>query len=136
MDYEQIFDQSFERCCTRKAPLPFFHDFYSRYIVSDSRVADAFRDTDMLQQEKVLEKSFYRLLVFYTTNNSDDYINHIAVRHNRHNLNINPQLYDLWLETLLDTVAEFDPLFDDSIELAWRLVFSPGITYMKYKYDH
>ncbi|MEH6471089.1 MAG: globin [Halopseudomonas sp.] len=136
MDYEQIFDQSFERCRHRTTPQPFFRSFYSRYLASDPQVAKIFKNTDMQQQEKMLEKSFYRLLTFYATNSSDDYIEHIAIRHNRNNLNITQNLYDLWLEELIKTVTEYDPLCDDNIELAWRLVFSPGITYMKYKYDH
>jgi len=136
MDYEQIFDQSFERCLNCKQPVPFFRSFYSRYLLADPRVAQAFHNTEMAKQETMLEKSFYRLLMFYTTNCTDDYIEHIAVRHNCQHLNISPELYDLWLTALLETVPEFDPLFDDNIELAWRLVLSPGITYMKFKYDH
>lgn len=136
MDYEQIFDLSFERCLNSKEPHSFFKCFYERFLAADPRVAQAFRNTDMAKQETMLEKSLYRLLVFYTTNSSDDYIETIAVRHNRQHLDITPDLYDLWLEKLLATVAEFDPLFDDNIELAWKLVLAPGITYMKHKYAH
>ncbi len=136
MDYEQIFDQSFERCHSGTDPQPFFESFYSRFIAADNRVAQLFHNSDMARQQTMLEKSFYRLLMFYTTNNADDYIEHIAVRHNRHNLNVSPDLYDLWLDKLLETVSEFDPQYDERIELAWRLVFSTGITYMKHKYSH
>lgn len=51
-------------------------------------------------------------------------------------LDIHPELYDLWLECLIETVAEFDDGFRDEVELAWRLVLSPGIVYMKFKYTH
>lgn len=136
MDYEEVFDQSFERCLHRKVLPSFFQCFYSRFFGADPRIAQAFRNTEMARQETMLEKSLYRLLMFYTTNSSDDYIEAIAIRHNRHNLDISPELYDLWLEKLLVTVAEFDPLFDDSIELAWKLVLAPGITYMKHKHAH
>lgn len=50
--------------------------------------------------------------------------------------NIKPYLYHLWFECLIDTVREFDPLFSDDVELAWRLTLSSGITYMKFGYDH
>lgn len=136
MDYEEIFDLSFERCRNSNIQKPFFESFYTGYIGADPRIANAFRSTDMENQQKMLEKSFYRLLTFYATNHADDYIKDIATRHNRSNHNITPDLYDIWLKKLLDTVAEYDPLFDDSIELAWRLVLSTGITYMKFKYDH
>lgn len=136
MDYEEVFDQSFERCLQRKLSLSFFQCFYRRFLGADPRIVQAFRNTDMAKQETMLEKSLYRLLMFYTTNSSDDYIEAIAIRHNHHHLDIHPDLYDLWLENLLATVAEYDPLFDDRIELAWKLVLAPGITYMKHKYAH
>ncbi|RDE25044.1 globin [Motiliproteus coralliicola] len=136
MDYEQLFDQSFERCRARDDLEPFFESFYNRYLQTDQRVAEVFANTDMARQQKMLEKSFYRLLIFYATNSADDYIEQIAVLHNRHHLNITPDLYDLWLQALIETVSEYDTEFDDSIELAWRLVLSTGITYMKFKYDH
>lgn len=136
MDYEQTFDQSLERCRERSGSVSFFEDFYQRYLEADPRISQLFRHTDMAQQQKVMEKSLYRLLVFYATNRSDDYIEQVATRHNRHNHNVPPALYDLWLETLLQTVATHDPRFDDGINLAWRLVLSPGITYMKFKHDH
>ena len=147
MDYEQLFDRSFERCRAADGAAdgdvndtalnePFFERFYNRFLASDQRIADAFANTDMARQRKMLEKSFYRLLIFYATNSSDDYMEQIAERHNRHNLNIAPELYDIWLEKLIETVAEYDPEFDQSVELAWRLTLSTGITYMKFKFDH
>lgn len=50
-------------------------------------------------------------------------------------LDIAPRLYDLWLETLIDTARDFDEQFDEEVELAWRLVLTPGIVYMKFYYD-
>jgi hemoglobin-like flavoprotein len=87
-------------------------------------------------QKKVLEKSFYRLMVFYATNAADDYLEHIAIRHSKTHLNIAPVLYDLWLESLVETLKTFDPDFNREVELAWRLVLAPGIAYMKFYYDH
>ncbi len=136
MDYEQIFDLSFERCRNSDTQPSFFESFYNRYLDADPRVAEVFRNTDMKRQQQMLEKSLYRLLTFYATNNGNDYIETIATRHNRCNQNIEPELYDLWLNKLIETVADFDPLFDVNIELTWRLVLSTGITYMKFKYDH
>jgi hypothetical protein len=41
----------------------------------------------------------------------------------------------MWLESLIKTVADYDPEFDLDVELSWRVVLSSGITYMKFKYD-
>ncbi len=137
MNFEPVFDQSYERVRrAHRRQMNFFEAFYSRFVVADPRVAEHFKHSDMLRQQRMLEKSFYRLLVFYATNNADDFLERIAEKHSKKGLNIDPDLYDLWLDTLLETVAEFDPEFDDNVELAWRLVLSTGITYMKFKHDH
>ena len=60
----------------------------------------------------------------------DLYLEYIAKRHDRHHLNIEPELYGLWLEALIATVREFDTEFDLSVENAWRSVLGYGIEYM------
>ena len=75
------------------------------------------------------------MLIFYATNNANDYLEEIAIQHSKSVLDINPGLYDLWLESLIDTVKEYDYDFTPETELSWRLVLSVGITYMKFKYD-
>lgn len=64
----------------------------------------------------------------------DLYLEYIAKRHNRHNLNIEPELYDLWLEALIDTVRECDDQFDAEVEQAWRSILDYGIEYMTSHY--
>ena len=52
----------------------------------------------------------------------------------RAELDIKPELYDLWLDRLVQAVREFDPKFDPEIETAWRRVLRPGIEFMKSRY--
>ena len=35
----------------------------------------------------------------------------------------------------MEAVSEFDPEFNDEVELAWRLALTPGITYMKFMHQ-
>jgi len=60
----------------------------------------------------------------------DLYLEYIAKRHDRHHLNIEPELYSLWLEALITTVRECDKEFDLSVEKAWPSVMGFGIEYM------
>ena len=136
MSYEKLFDKSYERVKTViKNDRSFFDAFYDRFIQSSAEVAQHFKHTDMQRQKKILEKSFYSLLIFYATNNANDYLEEIAIQHSKSALDINPGLYDLWLESLIETVKEYDDHFTPETELSWRLVLSVGITYMKFKYD-
>lgn len=136
MGFEETFDQSYERVKTlEKDGRTFFDAFYGRFISSSPEVAHAFKNTDMKRQRKMLEKSFYSLFIFYATSNQNDYLEKIARLHSKHEANVDPALYDLWLECLIQTVAEYDPHFNRSVELAWRLVLSTGIAYMKFHYQ-
>lgn len=137
MSYEKKFDESYERVkIVVKNDHGFFDAFYHRFLKSSPEVAKYFKHTDMQKQKKVLEKSFYSLLIFYATNNANDYLEEIAIQHSKSALDIRPALYDLWLESLIETVKDYDKYFSSEIELSWRLVLSVGITYMKFKYDH
>ncbi|MBZ9557457.1 MULTISPECIES: globin [Modicisalibacter] len=133
MDVEQLFDASYQRVLSDSAGgQDFFDAFYRRFIASSDEVAAKFRHTDMARQQAMLKKAFYRLLSFFASSETDYYLERIAVVHDRRHLDIRPALYDLWLESLIDTVRAFDPCFDADVELAWRLVMAPGIVFMTF----
>jgi hemoglobin-like flavoprotein len=106
----------------------FFFRFYEIFLVSP-RVRMMFAKTDMARQVTMLRHSMYELLTFYVTGTLTESLRHVA--HVHQHLAISPDLYDRWLDALIETVAEFDPEFDELIEDAWRLALTPGITYMK-----
>jgi len=136
MSFEEIFDSSYKRSLSiQKNGSGFFDSFYDRFLGSDEEIAKRFENTDMDLQQSMLKKSFYSLFAFYASGQTDDSIRNIAEKHNHKNLDIRPEFYDLWLECLIATVKQYDGEFSEDIELAWRLVMTPGITYMKFKYD-
>ena len=135
MSYEEIFDHSYERVKNLvKDGKPFFAAFYDNFLKSSPEVAKYFTGTDMQHQQKMMEKSFYGLFIFYATQNANDYLETIAERHSHRDLGIGAELYDLWLDALLDTVKEFDPQFNNEIDLSWRIILAPGIAYMKHRH--
>ncbi|MFL0803301.1 MAG: hypothetical protein K6L81_06260 [Agarilytica sp.] len=137
MNFEEIYDQSYSRVMENDiSGLSFFDTFYSKFLDASPDIAEKFKNTDMTAQKKMLKKSFYHLLIFYGSNQADDYIQKIARSHDKTHLDIQPALYDIWLNTLMATLSEYDDEFTDDVELAWRLVLTPGITYMKFKYSH
>ena len=136
MNTEQLFDHSLARVLDRDLQgRSFFEAFYDAFVSTSPEVAEKFRHTDMARQQVMLKKSFYHLLSFYASSNADYYLDKVAISHNRSHYNIRPELYDLWLETLIATLWRFDDRCDDATELAWRLVMTPGIVYMKFHYE-
>ncbi|MCM0613159.1 globin [Marinobacter sediminum] len=137
MSFDDIFDASYDRVLLASPDnTDFFEAFYQRFLSSSPEVRMLFRNTDMSVQRSMLKKSFFSLVAFYASGTIDDVLRRIAYLHSSRELNIKPYLYDLWLECLTDTVRVYDPEFCDEVELAWRLILSPGITYMKFGYDH
>ncbi|WP_150910753.1 globin [Marinobacter halotolerans] len=137
MSFDDIFDESFDRVLSASVNgTDFFEAFYQRFLRASPEIQMLFRDTDMARQRSMLKKSFYSLVAFYASGTVDDVLRRVAHCHSAEALNIKPHLYDLWMECLIDTVRVFDPEYTDNVELAWRLILSPGITYMKFGYDH
>jgi len=136
MDIERLFDESYVRVLDREVEgRAFFAAFYERFLAASPQVAEKFRHTDMARQQAMLKKAFYHLLAFYASSHADYYLQQVAISHDRDHRDIPPALYDLWLESLIDTVSVFDEQFDDDVELAWRLVMTPGIVFMTFHYD-
>ena len=55
----------------------------------------------------------------------------IAKLPGRDKLNLPKCYHDIWLDSLLDTVKERDPEYNEHVDRAWRTVMAPGIEYMK-----
>jgi hemoglobin-like flavoprotein len=126
-DFEP-FNDSLERCLQDS---DFLYRFYDLFLGSSDVVAKKFEHTDFLKQTRLVGKSLYVMMV-----PSDDpelalRLERLATRHSRADLDIKPELYDLWLEKLVQSAGEFDPMFDADTETAWRRVLQPGIEYMK-----
>ena len=137
---EQVFENSYRRVVgdgvgIDKQGSVFFRRFYEHFLAGSDKVAVMFKNTDMDQQVKMLQRSMFHMITFYVSKQEDNYLEGIAESHSMKRHNIAPDLYDLWLEALILTVTEMDPEYDDTIGLAWRLAMAPGIVYMKFHYD-
>lgn len=135
MNYEEIFDHSYERVKNNTVDgKAFFAAFYDNFTALSPEIADHFKDVDMKKQIRMMEKSFYSLFIFYATQNANDYLKSTAKRHSQSDLDISINMFDAWLDAIITTVKQFDSRYTPEIGLSWRIVLSPGITYMKYRY--
>lgn len=57
-----------------------------------------------------------------------------ARSHDRYHLNIKPELYQLWLSSILATSKEFDQEWNREIEAAWNRILGYIIKYMVKRY--
>ena len=135
MNYEEIFDHSYERVKNTSVDgKTFFAAFYDNFLSLSPEIAKYFQNVDMKKQIRMMEKSFYSLFIFYATQNADGFLEARAKRHSEADLGITLDLFDTWMDAIIKTVKEFDPRYTNEIGLSWRIVLSPGMTYMKYRY--
>ena len=109
--------------------------FYELFMTSSEEVAAKFKHTDFRKQKKALRMSLYKMMLVPEGNagaNAD--LERLAQLHSRRQLDVRPELYELWLDRLIQAVREFDPLFSGETEMAWRNVMRPGIEFMRARY--
>lgn len=127
----ELFNDSIERCtCSPE----FLHRFYALFLASSGNVARKFEHTDMRRQARMLRTSLYIMMLAGGGSERTAHLERLAKLHSRAELDIKPELYDLWLDRLVQAVSEFDSMFDPEIEAAWRHMLQPGIDFMKSRY--
>lgn len=126
-----VFNDSFERCIAQPG---FFDCFYQSFMASSPIIAQHFIHTDFKRQKRLLKSALLLLMMHYLKIEKNPSLIQLAILHDRHHRNITPELYDQWLNCLLDTVKQCDPLYDETVEAAWRMILLPGIMVFKQYY--
>lgn len=126
------FNDSLNRCNVKA---DFTERFYTRFMAASPAAAEKFRGADMTKQQRMLRGSLY-MMISAAHGKADGlaHLGDIARRHGRSDRDIAPELYDVWLDCLLDTVRECDPRATPEVEAAWRTVLRSGIEFMKARY--
>ncbi|MEO8587140.1 MAG: globin [Acidobacteriota bacterium] len=129
-----VFEASLKRCEARP---DFFDVFYEKFLSSSPEVAGKFAGTDFARQKELLRTSLHHLLLVARDpkQGPDPYLEEVAVRHGAGGLAIGAHMYDLWLDSLLETVRACDPEFSRDIEGAWEEVMMVGIHYLCANYE-
>ena len=126
------FGASLGRC---HANPDFITRFYELFVAASPEAAEKFKDTDLERQSRAMSSSLYALtLIIEGGKAAILYLDKIARQHGRDNLDIHPELYDVWLECLIETVSEFDPQYSDEVERLWRDAMAFGIKFMQSRY--
>lgn len=135
-DYLTFFEESYRRIMESESERDeFFDAFYETFISRSPDIAAKFAHTDMRRQKEMLYRSLRHMLDFSIERKASEDLRRTAERHSRSQINVEPRLYDIWLESLIETAQLFDARFTEEVELAWRVILAPGIAYMKFKHD-
>ena len=128
MDTHEIFNDSYERCQRNQQ---FFLIFYRRFWAKDERFKDIFKGVDMERQIRMLKLSISMIMLASTSDQAREGIRRYGKAHGPDGIGVKPADFEIWLDSLIDTVRICDPKFNDEIALAWRDCFKAGIAIMK-----
>lgn len=128
----EVAKASYRRC---KVANGFFEAFYREFFRVCPSVEPMFAGTDFERQHRLLKHALGLLLNYPSQRKSDPPIlERLAVRHGRTDLDVDPSLYDSFLEALITTIGKFDLKYSAEVGDAWRKAVAPGMEYMKSKY--
>jgi len=119
---------SYGRCLNKGN---FIASFYERFLANGPEIASKFEKTDFDEQHKLLRHGI-NLMIMYASDNvvGTSGLKRIKESHSKARLNIEPRFYEVWKQSLLDTVADHDRKYDFSVRMAWSDVLDKGISYI------
>ena len=92
-------------------------------------IADYFGNTDMQHQQHMLKSSLFELTSCCVLGRPSSGLLHLAEVHR--GLGIHASTVDAWFSCLLQTIEAMDPLYDESVRLAWMAALGPGLFFLK-----
>jgi hemoglobin-like flavoprotein len=130
----ETFDGSLGRCTSQSR---FLDLFYEKFLASSPKVREKFKGTDFVRQKRALKASLHMILLAAGDDSGDPgrYLSDVAEKHNSKHLDVGAELYDLWLDSLLETVEECDPEYTPEVRTAWEEVMMVGIHYLTVRYN-
>ena len=127
-----IAKRSYERCCA--AP-DFITSFYRNFFTACPEAEAMFAQTDFDRQARLLRHAIGLLFIFPDqVSNEPTILSRLAEKHSRRELNVDPEWYPLFGDSLILTASQHDPEFSPAVAAAWREAVAPGIEYMKAKH--
>lgn len=123
-DFDLV-SKSFNRCKDNPRFMP---RFYEIFMKSSPRIAPYFSKTDMAKQHGLLKEGLELLIMFgFGSLKAKAYMSKMGELHDRKHINVPPELYPLWVNSMVATVRDTDPEFTPEIEESWRRHLQKGI---------
>lgn len=124
---------SYSRCCVNPK---FFDLFYNNFLVSHPTIAPMFAKTDMAKQKTLLRQGLSMMFMHLSGNSiGTTGIDRIAESHSKKKMNIDPNLYEYWINSLVKSVKECDEKMTPALEVEWRKVLRSGVDRITSQYS-
>jgi hemoglobin-like flavoprotein len=119
--------ESFHRVCNKE----FAGRFYDIFLDADPRIKPLFKHTDFERQSELLLHGIFVLLEYAEGKAVGELaIQRLGELHSRKRMDVTPDMYPIWVNCLIKTLAETDPRFSPELETKWRKALKKGIDIM------
>jgi len=122
----RLFHESLQRVDENEEFMDFF---YQDFFENATGAKQFFSFIDMARQKRKLKAALHMLVMLVDDSpGAELYMEHLARVHRRYR--IPPEMFEVWLDSLVYAVSRTDPLFDTDVETTWRRVLRKGIDIM------
>ena len=126
-DYATV-EASYDRCLEND---DFFDTFYEKFLAKSEEIPPLFADTDFRKQKQMIRMSVRMMVHLGAGADATKLaINKLGESHSRSQHDIRPELYDLWLDALCESIAHHDPEYTAELDQLWRDTMAAGIEMM------
>jgi len=109
----------------------FMEIFYEGFMKSDDEIRQMFSNTDFDKQKKLLRKALLSAVTFAAGGEvARERLSVIRATHNRAHMNVRPELYPFWVDSLIQAVAACDTTYNERLDAEWRAVLKPTIDFI------
>ncbi|MDX8395898.1 MAG: globin domain-containing protein [Mariprofundaceae bacterium] len=110
--------------------------FYAKLMDTHHDIRKYFEGADMEAQTDNLARAIIMSFMFVDQDQhaATQCLNKVRESHDRHHLNIAPELYDVWLRCLIETVSFCDPDADSALLEDWHSVMTISIEHVRQGY--
>lgn len=105
-----------------------FDTFYDLLLAKSPAIPPLFAHTDFPHQKRMLRESLLEMLLAAQMTTPSEEVQRLAVWHRE--LGITAPMYELWLDSLCEALAQHDPRFSPELEVQWRNAMRPGLNAM------
>jgi hypothetical protein len=124
--------ESYQRCLESQE---FFDVFYKNFTAKGPHIVDKFKDTDMKRQMDALKHGLQYMIMYAEGSKiASAKIEDLGTTHDRKHRDITEGMYMDWTRSLVETIAKFDPQFNQDLARDWENVLSHGIRRIKAMY--
>jgi len=122
----EILNQSLTRCTANPQ---FLRIFYEHLLDTSPAIKALFDESNMESHMEVVKISLMTMVSSADSDESiEEYLKDIAQKHV--DMDIKPEFFKFWEISLMATIAECDPDYNEQIRRAWKTIISKGINYL------